>query len=90
LAVVAGPGLAVRCGAAALLLVVVALPWPYVWGWFGQTYLCVAGLGVAPVMLWSAWVLVRRPDSSDLALVSSVVKWDMLVGLAAILLDRTF
>jgi geranylgeranylglycerol-phosphate geranylgeranyltransferase len=74
------------CRAAAVLLVVLTallLP-PYFAHYFDETYLVLVAVGVAPVLVVSAVYLWSVPDSVRLHQLSRLLKFDMIVGIAAL------
>jgi geranylgeranylglycerol-phosphate geranylgeranyltransferase len=74
------------CRAAALVLVVLTallLP-PYFARYFNETYLVLAAVGVAPVLLATAAYVWSVPDPVRLHQLARMLKLDMLVGIAAL------
>jgi 4-hydroxybenzoate polyprenyltransferase len=68
-----------------LLLLAVVLPLPWAAGWLGPWYLAIAVAGVGVPALWLAWGLRRPRESAGYGRYAVILKWDMLVGLAAVL-----
>jgi geranylgeranylglycerol-phosphate geranylgeranyltransferase len=84
LAVRAGTDWACRAAAMALLALTALLLPPYLANYFNETYLVLVTVGVAPVLLASAVYLWSVPDSVRLHQLSRLLKFDMLVGIAAL------
>lgn len=81
----AGEGAARRTAQVVLLFLFAALFAPRAWGWLGWGYMAIAAVGVGGPVLF---VIVRLSSASDAPAygrMARLLKWDMLVGLAAIL-----
>jgi geranylgeranylglycerol-phosphate geranylgeranyltransferase len=84
--------LAVRLGsrtvsqlASAALGLLVSLLWvPVAAGWFGMTYLLIAGVAIAPLLIAVAYYLWHNPDRERLGQLSLVLKWAMPLGVVAV------
>jgi geranylgeranylglycerol-phosphate geranylgeranyltransferase len=83
-AVAWSPRAASRAAAAVLALLLVLLWPPYVSGYFGPIYLILVAAGIVPVLIGSIFYLWPGPDRARLGQLAFVLKWDMLVGVAAI------
>ncbi len=67
------------------LLIVLTIV-PYMTGIYGKIYIIVVSVGVDFVILCSLFFLWRNPSSNTLKRISTVLKIDMIVGLAAVVL----
>ncbi|MFA6540317.1 MAG: geranylgeranylglycerol-phosphate geranylgeranyltransferase [Bacteroidota bacterium] len=59
---------------------------PFIAGMYGLTYFIVVNAGVNAVILYILTSLWKDQSSKNLNLISTLLKWDMLVGLCAIYL----
>jgi 4-hydroxybenzoate polyprenyltransferase len=84
LAVWLGETVACRAAAVTLMAILLSLWWPFAAGYFGLEYLLFVLAAVAPVLAGSAYTLWFVPDKAKLDSVTRLLKWDMLVGVAAI------
>jgi len=84
LAVWLGEGVACRAAAVTLVVILLSLWWPFAADYFGLGYLLLVLAAVAPVLAGSAYTLWFVPDKAKLDQVVRLLKWDMLVGVAAI------
>jgi geranylgeranylglycerol-phosphate geranylgeranyltransferase len=84
LAVWVGPERACRAAALILVLLTALLVPPYLANYFNETYLVLVTVGVAPVLLATAAYIWTVPDSVRLHQLSHLLKFDMLVGIAAL------
>lgn len=76
----------VRVANGVFLLLILFLPIPYWIGPFGAGYIRIALAAVLPVLILSMIWLWRKPE--QLHKLSVILKWDMLIGLAALLIGR--
>jgi len=81
----AGEGAARLTAQAVLVVLLIVLPLPQVLGWLGVWYLVVVLPGVAVPMVVITVGLSRQQDSSGYGRFQRIMKWDMLVGLMAVL-----
>ena len=72
----------------AFILLSFSLLLPYYLGGFRIEYLVVALLGVFPVLVLGAVAIWRWTTPEQLHRLNLILKWDMLVGLAALLVGR--
>ena len=84
LAVWLGEGVACKAAAVTLVVILLSLWLPFTAGYFGLGYLLLVLAAVAPVLAGSAYTLWFVPDKAKLDQVARLLKWDMLVGVAAI------
>jgi len=68
-----------------LMLLVFALPVPWLTGWLGRWYLGIAVIGVGGPALIVAAGLRKSRENRHYGRYAVLLKWDMLVGLAAVL-----
>ena len=73
---------------ASFLLLILFLPFPYHWGGFRIGYLYIALFGVLPMLLMAVFWVWRWTKPQQLHRLNVMLKWDMLVGLAALLIGR--
>ena len=59
---------------------------PFVFGWYGMSYILIIVFGVYPVIFFSIWSVWRNQTPGNLGFISNLLKADMLVGLLAIYL----
>lgn len=72
----------------AIILLILTLPLPYYLGNFNSQYLWITGLGVFPVLLLVGITIWFWSNARQMHKLSVLLKWDMLIGLAALLLGR--
>jgi geranylgeranylglycerol-phosphate geranylgeranyltransferase len=64
---------------------------PFALGHFGSVYLILCAAVLVPLHAVWMYMFLRRPVNADaLARVSTLIKWEMLCGLAAVGIDRLF
>ena len=85
LPVVAGRGAARITAGSVLVLLLLALPVPWLAGWMGAAYLVLALGGVGAPVVFVLRVLAEGTDSTGWGRLSRILKWDMLVGLLAVI-----
>jgi 4-hydroxybenzoate polyprenyltransferase len=83
-AVWAGSEWACRAASLVLVLLTMLLLPPYLLDYFDETYLVLVTVGVAPVLLATAAYVWSAPDAVRLHQLSRLLKFDMLVGIAAL------
>ena len=71
-----------------LLLLLISLPLPHVVNDYNNLYLALVLVGVFPIVLAAAILSWCWSQPAQFHRLSSWLKWDMLVGLAALLLGR--
>lgn len=69
-----------------LIAVVVSTVVPFINGQYGMEYLIAVNIGVNAVVAYVLYSLWKDQSTKNLNLLSTILKWDMLVGLAAIYL----
>ncbi|MFA5833515.1 MAG: geranylgeranylglycerol-phosphate geranylgeranyltransferase [Bacteroidota bacterium] len=69
-----------------LLLVIASTVVPYMFGIYSVKYLVLVNVGVNVVLLYVIYSLWKDQSIKNLNILSNILKWDMLVGLAAIYL----
>ncbi len=84
-AVRSGEGRALRLAAIVLAILIAATFGPYVAGAYDKIYLGAVILGVDLPLLWVMGTILRNPSRSRLGMVSGLLKADMVVGIACIL-----
>lgn len=72
----------------AFLFLILSLPFPYYLGQFQIEYLHIVLIGVLPVIILAIIWLWCWKKPEQLHRLSVILKWDMLVGLAALLVGR--
>jgi geranylgeranylglycerol-phosphate geranylgeranyltransferase len=83
-----GLGVAQSAATIAFILLAVATLVPFYVGLYGKTYMWIILLGVDSVLFLAAYFLWRQPAPQRMRQVSTALKADMLVGLAAIYFGR--
>jgi geranylgeranylglycerol-phosphate geranylgeranyltransferase len=86
LPIAAGVTAARRTVRLVLVLLMIALPLPHLLGWLGLGYALVALAGVGVPVLFVLIRLTRPLTHEDYGELARVLKWDMPVGLAAVLI----
>jgi len=69
-----------------LLLVIASTVVPYMFGIYSVKYFVLVNVGVNIVLLYVIYSLWKDQSIKNLNILSNILKWDMLVGLAAIYL----
>ena len=85
LPLVAGEAVARRMTNVILVLLILALPVPFLADWLGMAYLVVAVAGVGAPAAYLIWSLRSQRAPEVYGRLARLLKWDMLVGLAAVL-----
>lgn len=86
LPIAVGVAAARRLARLVLVVLMIALPLPYWFGWLGWGYLLTALLGVGIPVLWVVVGLMGRQTSEGYRRLATVLKFDMPVGLLAVLI----
>ncbi len=68
------------------ILLMILLPLPFIFRWYGLRYLITVLLGIYPVLLFSLLSIWRNPSPGNLGFISNLLKADMPVGLLAVYL----
>ena len=68
------------------MILLIILPIPYIYKWYGGAYMLVIAMGVYPVLVYVAFSMWKNRSPKNLGFLSNVLKADMLVGLLAIYL----
>ena len=76
---------ALRLAAVVLSILIVATLLPYLTGTYNRIYPGAVILGVDVPMVYVIWTLLDKPSRSRLGMVSGLLKADMVVGIACIL-----
>jgi len=74
------------CAAGIFLLLIIFTFYPYILLGYSRTYMIIAGFGVDLVLLFLIIMFLQDSSPVRLRLVSRILKSDMIVGLAALLL----
>ncbi len=69
-----------------LFILMILLPMPYFFLWYGMKYWIVVLIGVYPVLIYTLISMWKNHSPANLGLISTILKADMLVGLLAIYL----
>jgi geranylgeranylglycerol-phosphate geranylgeranyltransferase len=69
-------------------LLVSVLPLPYLFGGFSDVYLWIVLSGVLPVLIYTNLGIWRWSTATQLHKLSTLLKWDMLIGLGALYFGR--
>lgn len=85
-ATVWGEEFACRFAAVILTVLAIAAFAPFTFGFFGIGYFLVIMLGVSPVLLYSSVSVIRNPSERNLRRISAILKLDMPVGIAAVIM----
>ncbi len=73
---------------ALLVALIIITQAPYVLHLYGVWYLMLVNIGVNSVLVFTIYSMWQRPERSNYRLLSTLIKVDMLVGLAAIYIGR--
>jgi geranylgeranylglycerol-phosphate geranylgeranyltransferase len=86
LPIAAGTSVARRMVRMTLVVLLIALPLPHLLGWLGLGYVLVALIGVGVPVLNVLIRLTRPLTHDEFGELARILKWDMPVGLAAVLI----
>jgi geranylgeranylglycerol-phosphate geranylgeranyltransferase len=68
------------------LILLIILPIPFIFEWYGSAYMLVIATGVYPVLIYVTFSMWKNRSPQNLGYLSNLLKADMLVGLLAIYL----
>jgi len=84
-----GPAAGRYMASLTFMLLTVSLPLPYLFGRYKIGYLAIVLIGVLPVFIAATVLIWRWSRPEQLHRLSSLLKWDMLVGLFALYIGRS-
>ena len=70
------------------LFLLIAMLIPFLLKIYSTKYLLIITVGVVPLLIYSMFVLHKENDKKSFGRVSSLLKWQMIIGLFAILFGR--